>query len=113
MQHSPCLIFAGIAVWTLFLLSVPTFAEDIQHFVHPQQTSTYVAPTSKSTIRIVINEKRRGKKEVSIAELESPLGMDVPDHIPQSTEIFYILSGELEQTSGRYGLHSLDRPDRL
>jgi quercetin dioxygenase-like cupin family protein len=25
--------------------------------------------------------------------------VDVPDHIHQSTEIFYVLSGELEQTS--------------
>ena len=65
----------------------------------PQQTPTYVDPASKSTIRVVIDEKLGGTKEVSIAELEIPPGVDVPDHIHQSTEIFYVLSGELEQTS--------------
>jgi quercetin dioxygenase-like cupin family protein len=99
VRHYPRLIFAGLAAWTLSQWSVPTFAEDLQRFVHPRQTPTYVDPASKSTIRVVINEQLGGTKEVSIAELEIPPGVDVPDHVHQSTEIFYILSGELEQTS--------------
>ncbi|HXG20938.1 MAG TPA: cupin domain-containing protein [Methylomirabilota bacterium] len=48
---------------------------------------------------MVIDEHLGGTKDVSIAELVIPPGVDVPDHVHQSTEIFYILSGELEQTS--------------
>lgn len=99
LHYYPRMIFVGIAAWTLAPLSVPTFAEDIHRFVHPQQTATYVDPVSKSAIRVVINEQLGGTKEVSIAELEIPPGVDVPDHVHQSTEIFYVLSGELEQTS--------------
>ena len=99
IRKSWYLLLSGIAVWTFTLLNVPTFAEEVQRFVHPQQTPTYVDPASKSIIRVVIDEKLGGTKEVSVAELEIPPGVDVPDHIHQSTEIFYVLSGELEQTS--------------
>ena len=97
-QHSHS-ILTGTAVLTLTLVSFPTLAQEIQRFVHPQQAPTYIDPASKSTIRVIIDEKLGGTKEVSIAELEIPPGVDVPDHVHQSTEIFYILSGELEQTS--------------
>jgi quercetin dioxygenase-like cupin family protein len=74
-------------------------AEETPRFVHPKQTTTYIEPNSKSTLRVVIDEHLGGTKDVSIAELVIPPGVDVPDHVHQSTEIFYILSGELEQTS--------------
>ncbi len=77
----------------------PVHAEDSSRFVDPGQATTYTEPQSKSQITVLIDEKLGGTKDVSIAELVIPPGVDVPDHIHQSTEIFYILSGELEQTS--------------
>jgi mannose-6-phosphate isomerase-like protein (cupin superfamily) len=70
-----------------------------QRFVRPEHTKTYIDPVSKSEIRVVIDQKLGATKDVTVAELLIPSGVDVPDHIHQSTEIFYILSGELEQTS--------------
>ncbi len=94
--------FAGVAT-LLMLVSLPAIARaqtpTVERFVRPQQTTTYIEPNSKSTIRVLIDEKLGGTKDVSIAELTIPPGVDVPDHVHQSTEIFYILSGELEQTS--------------
>jgi quercetin dioxygenase-like cupin family protein len=82
-----------------FTLSPIAQAGEVYRFVHPQQTTTYLEPHSRSTLRVIIDERLGGTKNVSIAELVIPAGADVPDHIHQATEIFYILSGELEQTS--------------
>jgi quercetin dioxygenase-like cupin family protein len=65
----------------------------------PKQAKTFTDPQSKSQIKVLIDEHLGGTKEVTIAELTIPAGVDVPDHVHQPTEIFYILSGELEQTS--------------
>lgn len=102
MQKSflPRYAVAGGTIALLTLATTSTRAEeDSQRFVHPKQTTTYIEPQSKSTIRVLIDEHLGGTKDVSVAELVIPPGVDVPDHIHQSTEIFYILSGELEQTS--------------
>jgi uncharacterized cupin superfamily protein len=88
----------AVAVGLLALLSNRAVASE-QRFVHPEHTKTYVDPVSKSEIRVVIDQQLGGTKDVTVAELLIPPGVDVPDHIHQSTEIFYILSGELEQTS--------------
>jgi cupin domain len=74
-------------------------AEDSARFVRPAQATTYTDPVSKSQLKVLIDEKLGGTKDVTIADLVIPPGVDVPDHVHQSTEIFYILSGELEQTS--------------
>ncbi len=89
----------GTVACAFSVLNPVAHAEDPSRFVHPKQTTTYLEPQSKSTLRVVIDEQLGGTKDVSIAELVIPAGVDVPDHIHQSTEIFYILSGELEQTS--------------
>lgn len=83
---------------TFVLLSYPVRAEE-KRFVHPKDTTTYIEPASKSELRVVIDQHLGGTKDVTVADLVIPPGVDVPDHIHQSTEIFYILSGELEQTS--------------
>lgn len=70
-----------------------------QRFVHPDQAPSYVDPVSKSEIKVLIDEHLGGTTAVTLAYLTIPPGVDVPDHLHQSTEIFYILSGELEQTS--------------
>lgn len=91
----------GLAIlgWVSYVSFSPVHAEDSPRFVHPAQATTYTEPQSKSQIKVLIDEKLGGTKDVSIAELVIPPGVDVPDHVHQSTEIFYILSGELEQTS--------------
>ena len=90
--------------WWIFgiLLFYPTsqsIADEVQRFVKPDQAKTFIDPQSKSEITVLIDEHLGGTKDVSIAKLVIPPGVDVPNHVHQSTEIFYVLSGELEQTS--------------
>ena len=87
-----------LMAWTLLLLSGNVRAEE-HRFVHPKDTTTYIEPASKSELRVVIDEHLGGTKDVTVADLVIPPGVDVPDHVHQSTEIFYVLSGELEQSS--------------
>ena len=87
-----------LTAWTLTQLGSTVRAEE-QRFVHPKDTTTYVEPASKSELRVVIDQHLGGTKDVTVADLVIPPGVDVPDHVHKSTEIFYIISGELEQTS--------------
>jgi quercetin dioxygenase-like cupin family protein len=80
-------------------MSIDVALAEPQRFVHPDQATTYVDPVSKSEIKVLIDEHLGGTSDVTLAYLTIPPGTDVPDHIHQSTEIFYVLSGELEQTS--------------
>jgi quercetin dioxygenase-like cupin family protein len=92
------------AVWMMLLGFICAFqvsvsrAED-HRFVRPEQATTYIDPASKSELKVLIDEKLGGTSDLTLAHIVIPPGVDVPDHIHQSTEIFYILSGELEQTS--------------
>lgn len=89
---------SSLMAWTFVFLSGSVRAEE-QRFVHPEDTTTYIEPVSKSELRVVIDQHLGGTKDVTVADLVIPPGVDVPDHVHQSTEIFYVLSGELEQTS--------------
>ena len=93
-----CCTMSALIAWTFVLLSSTVRAEE-QRFVRPEDTTTYIEPASKSELRVVIDQHLGVTKDVTVADLVIPPGVDVPDHIHQSTEIFYILSGELEQTS--------------
>jgi quercetin dioxygenase-like cupin family protein len=88
-----------LASWGLMFLPTQGWAQAVQRFVNPKQAKIFTDPQSKSQIKVLIDEHLGGTKDVTIAELTIPPGVDVPDHVHQSTEIFYILSGELEQTS--------------
>jgi quercetin dioxygenase-like cupin family protein len=91
--------------WVVFaalsFVCFPTqsWAQDVQRFVNPKQAKVLTEPHSKAQLRVLIDEHLGGTKDVTIADLTIPAGVDVPDHVHQSTEIIYILSGELEQTS--------------
>ena len=98
-RFSQIILSLTILEWISVIPFSPAHAEDSPRFVHPDQATTYTEPQSKSQIKVLIDEILGGTKDVSIAELIIPPGVDVPDHVHQSTEIFYILSGELEQTS--------------
>ncbi|HEV8716673.1 MAG TPA: cupin domain-containing protein [Candidatus Binatia bacterium] len=89
---------ALLASWGTISFISSVSAEE-QRFVRPEDTTTYIDPVSKSELRVVIDQHLGGTKDVTVADLVIPPGVDVPDHVHQSTEIFYILSGELEQTS--------------
>jgi quercetin dioxygenase-like cupin family protein len=91
---------SGIMALGLLSLLQTSISQASDHrFVHPDQATTYIDPVSKSEIKVLIDQHLGGTTDVTVAYLVIPSGVDVPDHIHQSTEIFYILSGELEQTS--------------
>jgi len=98
-------IVRRVSSWTIFVLGGIVFfpdqglSQEVPRFVSPKQAKTFTEPQSKSQIKVLIDEQLGGTKDVTVAELTIPPGVDVPDHVHQSTEIFYILSGELEQTS--------------
>ncbi len=79
---------------------VPTvLAEEVSRFVRPEQATTYIDPVTKTEVTILIDQHLGGTTELTLGYLVVPPGVDVPNHIHQSTETFYILSGEMEQTS--------------
>jgi len=60
------------------------------------QGLTYKSTTSGTTLRMLLDEDNLGGAEVEIGEITFPPGADSGDHPHGSTEIFYVLSGELE-----------------
>ena len=91
----------GLAVILVGLVSmVPTaLAEEVSRFVRPEQATTYIDPVTKTEVTILIDRHLGGTTELTLGYLVVPPGVDVPNHIHQSTETFYMLSGEMEQTS--------------
>ena len=84
--------------WVFVLLASISQAEE-HRFVRPEQAMTYIDPASKSELKVLIDQHLGGTTDLTLVHIVIPAGVDVPDHVHQSTEIFYILSGELEQTS--------------
>ena len=93
--------WTSLAVILAGLVSmVPTApAEEVARFVRPEQATTYIDPVTKTEVTILIDRHLGGTTELTLGYLVVPPGVDVPNHIHQSTETFYILSGEMEQTS--------------
>jgi quercetin dioxygenase-like cupin family protein len=89
--------------WTILLgcalAAASLSAAEDRGFVHPDQATTYIDPVTRSEITVLIDQYLGGTSDLTIARLTLPPGVDIPDHVHQSTEIFYILAGELEQTS--------------
>lgn len=56
---------------------------------------TYASP-SGTTLRVLLDQMKLGGAEVDIGEITFPPGADSGDHAHGATEIFYVLSGELE-----------------
>lgn len=56
---------------------------------------TYVSQ-SGTTLRILLDQTQLGGAEVEVGEITFPPGADSGDHAHGATEIFYVLSGELE-----------------
>lgn len=59
-------------------------------------------PTFRSAagveIRLLADETTLGGREVEVAEITFPAGADSGDHRHSVTELFYVLSGELEHS---------------
>ena len=89
-------ILAGLVS---ILPTTTALAEEVSRFVRPEQATTYVDPVTKTEITILIDQHLGGTTELTLGYLVVLPGVDVPDHIHRSTETFYILSGEMEQTS--------------
>lgn len=56
----------------------------------------YQSPTSGTTIRMLLDEANLGGNEIEIGEITFAPGTNSGSHPHRSTEIFYVLSGELE-----------------
>ena len=67
-------------------------------FVHPGDAATFVDPRTGTEMKVLIDGKTVGTTKLSVAELTIPAGTSVPAHTHKSIEVFYIISGELEQT---------------
>ena len=102
MQHIYC--FQRHTVWTLllcvmYMMQSGLALAETQRFVQPEHVTTYVDPLSKSGLKILIDQHLGGTKDLTLAHIIIPPGVDVPGHVHQSTEIIYILSGALKQLS--------------
>jgi quercetin dioxygenase-like cupin family protein len=68
-------------------------------FFAPQDMSlsghVYESPGG-TRIRMLLEEANLGGKEIEIGEITFPAGLNSGEHLHGATEIFYILSGELE-----------------
>ena len=60
------------------------------------ESELYKSPTSGTTIRMLLDESNLGGTEVEIGEIIFAPGTNSGSHPHGSTEIFYVLSGELE-----------------
>jgi quercetin dioxygenase-like cupin family protein len=69
-------------------------------FLVPQDMSlagqVYESPTSGTRIKMLLDEANLGGKEIEIGEITFPPGANSGEHLHGATEIFYVLSGELE-----------------
>lgn len=60
----------------------------------------YKSPTSGTTIRMLLDESNLGGAEIEIGEITFAPGTSSGSHPHGSTEIFYVLSGELVHVVG-------------
>jgi len=56
----------------------------------------YQSPTGGTKIRMLLEEANLGGTELEIGEITFPPGANSGDHLHGATEVFYVLSGELE-----------------
>ena len=59
------------------------------------QAASYVSPGG-TTLRILLDKASLGGAEVEVGEITFQAGADSGEHVHGATEIFYVLSGELE-----------------
>lgn len=61
----------------------------------PPQEPAYVSPGG-TKLRVLLDQASLGGAEVELGEITFAPGSDSGDHVHGATEIFYVLSGELE-----------------
>jgi quercetin dioxygenase-like cupin family protein len=87
-------------LWTTTLTLIFGSGFAVGAFVSSQDMSltghVYESPTSGTRIRMLLEEANLGGKEVEIGEITFPPGVNSGEHLHGATEIFYVLSGELE-----------------
>ncbi len=72
-------------------LSVGAYSQSMSHEGH-----VFKSRTSGTTIRMLLDETNLGGTEIEIGEITFAPGTNSGSHPHGSTEIFYVLSGELE-----------------
>lgn len=84
------------AVW--FLLFWIACAAALSAWVAAQsveQTASWVSPAG-TRLRVLIDRNNLGGEEVELGEISFAANTDSGDHLHGSTEVFYVLEGELE-----------------
>lgn len=88
------------SLWITTLILIFGFGFAAGAFFSTQDMSlvghVYESPTSGSKIRMLLEEANLGGPEVEIGEITFPAGVNSGEHLHGATEIFYVLSGELE-----------------
>ncbi|MBI4473441.1 MAG: cupin domain-containing protein [Acidobacteria bacterium] len=56
----------------------------------------YVSPNGATELKVLLDASTLGGTEVDVGELSFSPNLDSGEHVHGSTEIFYVLSGELE-----------------
>jgi quercetin dioxygenase-like cupin family protein len=59
-------------------------------------SKTFVSPNGATELKVLLDKDNLGAADVDVGEMTLPAGLDSGEHAHQSTEIFYVLSGELE-----------------
>lgn len=72
-------------------LSLGAYSQSMSH-----EGNVYQSKTSGTTIRMLLDETNLGGTEIEIGEITFAPGTNSGSHPHASTEIFYVLSGELE-----------------
>jgi quercetin dioxygenase-like cupin family protein len=56
---------------------------------------TYISPNGATELTVLLDKETFGT-ELDVGEMTMPAGLDSGEHAHQSSEIFYVISGELE-----------------
>lgn len=83
------LLLVGVFGAGMFVGAAPG-SQDMSH-----QGRVFESPTG-TTLRMLLDAENLGGAEIEIGEITIPAGADSGSHPHGSTEIFYMLSGELE-----------------
>lgn len=86
----------GIAAAALGLHRSPPVAEAAAALQETAADLGSFRSGSGTEIRLLLSESNLGGGELQVGEITFPPGTDSGDHLHGATEVFYVLSGELE-----------------
>ena len=97
LKKIPVLAALGFTGGVAIALAVIAAADEYREYRRSllPEPGTFRSP-SGTEIRLVLTESNLGGDEVEIGEITFPPGTNSGDHLHGTTEVFYILEGELE-----------------